>query len=159
MFRKQKKREEPTYQSAVREELPNVLRQEGVSLRLASGEFDGLTGPIQTLTPVVSIVGEIDKGKRVQLTATPGFWTLLYVIKGKICINQESILPQHLVVFEKENDEIIIIAEEDAQVLFLSAEPIDEPVAAKDNFVMNTEEEADQAIADYKNGVFGTLSY
>jgi redox-sensitive bicupin YhaK (pirin superfamily) len=159
MFLKKKKWDDPTYQSAAREELPYVLPQEGVHLRLASGEFDGLTGPIKTHTPVVSVVGEIEKGKRVQLTATPGYWTLLYVIKGRICVNQESVLPQHLIVFEKENDEIIIIAEEDAQVLFLSAEPIDEPVAAKDNFVMNTQEETEQAIADYKNGVFGILSY
>jgi redox-sensitive bicupin YhaK (pirin superfamily) len=154
-----KKWDEPTYQAAARKELPNVLRQEGVHLRLASGEFDGLTGPIKPHTPLVSIVGEIDKGKRVQLTATPGYWTFLYIIKGSICVNQESLPSQHLVVFEKENDEIIIVAEEDAQVLFLSAEPIDEPVAAKDNFVMNTQEETDQAIADFKNGVFGTLSY
>jgi redox-sensitive bicupin YhaK (pirin superfamily) len=35
---------------------------------------------------------------------------------------------------------------------------IDEPVAARDNFVMNTKEEIDQAIADYKNGIFGTLA-
>ena len=156
---KARKWDEPTYQSAAKDELINVLAQEGVHLRLASGEFDGMTGPIKSHTPVVSIVGEIDKGKRVQLTATPGYWTLLYVIKGKICVNQESVLAQHLIVFEKENDEIIIIAEEDTQLLFLSAEPIDEPVAAKDNFVMNSQEETDQAIADYKNGLFGTLSY
>jgi redox-sensitive bicupin YhaK (pirin superfamily) len=47
----------------------------------------------------------------------------------------------------------------DAQLLFLSAEPIDEPVAAKDNYVMNTNEEIEQAMSDYKNGLFGTLSY
>src|SRR6187397_1121058 len=147
---KARKWDEPTYQSAAKDELINVLAQEGVHLRLASGEFDGMTGPIKSHTPVVSIVGEINKGKRVQLTATPGYWTLLYVIKGKICVNQESVLAKHLIVFEKENDEIIIIAEENTQLLFLSAEPIDEPVAAKDNFVMNSQEETDQAIADYK---------
>lgn len=40
-----------------------------------------------------------------------------------------------------------------------SAEPINEPVATKDNFVMNPEEEIEQAFADYKNGVFGSLNY
>ena len=30
--------------------------------------------------------------------------------------------------------------------------------AAKDNFVMNSQEEVEQAISDYNNGVFGTLS-
>lgn len=151
--------DEPTYQSVTKEQLPNILQQEGVNLRLASGAYDGATGPIQTLTPVISVVGEISKGKRVQLSATPGYWTLLYITKGRICVNQETVDPHHLVVFEKENDEIIVIAEDDTQVLFLSAEPIDEPVAARDNFVMNTQEETEQAIADYKKGLFGTLSY
>jgi redox-sensitive bicupin YhaK (pirin superfamily) len=64
-----------------------------------------------------------------------------------------------LVVFEKDNDEILLCAEADVQILFLSAEPINEPVAAKDNFVMNSMEEIDQAMEDYKNGVFGTLNY
>ena len=75
--------DEPTYQSATKDQLPKVLQQEGVNLRLASGDYDGLTGPMKTHTPVISVVGEINKGKRVQFTATPGYWTLVYVIKGR----------------------------------------------------------------------------
>jgi redox-sensitive bicupin YhaK (pirin superfamily) len=54
---------------------------------------------------------------------------------------------------------LLLLLKRIPSLLFLSAEPIDEPVAAKDNFVMNSQEETDQAIADYKNGLFGTLSY
>ncbi len=149
--------DEPAYQSATCAMQPPVLQQEGVNLRLASGSYDDKTGPLKSFTSVISIVGDIAKGKRVQFTATPGYWTLLYVIKGAITINCETVTQYNLVVFEKENDEIIITAEEDTQVLFLSAEPITEPVAAKDNFVMNTPEEIEQAIEDYKKGVFGHL--
>lgn len=151
--------DEPFYQSAAREELPEIAAQEGVSLRLASGSYDDKTGPLKSFTPVVSIVGEIKAGKRVQLIATPGYWSLLYVIKGKVSLHQEMVSEHRLIVFEKDNDEIIMTAEEDARILFLSAEPIDEPVAAKDNFVMNTKEEVEEAIADYKNGLFGSLDY
>ena len=105
------------------------------------------------------MAGTIEKGKRVQFIATPGYWTLLYIAKGKLCVNQETIHQYQLVVFEKDNEEILVSAEEDTTILFLSAEPIDEPVAAKDNFVMNTQEETEQAIADYKNGLFGQLEY
>ena len=101
--------------------LPQVLEQEGVDLRLASGEYEGIAGPLKSFTPVISISGSIRQGKRVQFTATPGHRTLLYVLKGRVCINQESIDPCHLVVFEKENEEIILTAEDDAEILFLSA--------------------------------------
>jgi len=95
----------------------------------------------------------------MMLPAIPGYWTLLYIIKGQINVNQESVQEHNLIIFEKENDEIILCAEEDVDLLFLSAQPIDEPVAAKDNFVMNSMEEINQAMEDYKNGRFGTLNY
>ena len=114
---------------------------------------------MKSYTPIVSIIGEIAQGKQVQLTATPGYWTLLYIAKGSVTVNKETVGQYNLVVFEKDNEEIILTAEDDAQILFLSAEPIEEPVAAKDNFVINTAEETNQAIEDYKNGVFGTLEF
>ncbi len=150
---------DPFYQSATKENLPLVLQADGVNLRLASGEYDGQTGPIKQFTPVISIIGEIATGKTVNFPATPGYWTMLYIIKGSVEIDKQKITPFHLIVFEKDNDEIEVKATDDTQVLFLSAEPINEPVAAKDNFVMNTPGEIDQALEDYKNGVFGTLSY
>lgn len=151
--------DDPFYQSATREEQPLVLQQEGVHLRLASGEYEGKTGPLKSFTPVISIVGDIKKGKRVQFSAPAGYWTLLYISKGSACIQQETVEQHHLIVFEKENDEIILSATDDLQLLFLSAEPLDEPVAAKDNFVMNTAEEVEAALSDHKNGWFGTLDY
>ncbi|RFZ94594.1 pirin family protein [Mucilaginibacter conchicola] len=151
--------DEPFYQSATKDQQPHVLQQEGVNLRLASGEFDGKVGPLKSFTPLVSISGEVAKGKQVQFTATAGYWTVLYIAKGSIAVNQENIAEHNLIVFEKDNEEIVITANEDTQLLYLSAEPIDEPVAAKDNFVMNTIEEANQAIEDYKNGLFGTLEF
>lgn len=149
----------PFYQSASRDQLPAVLQQEGVHLRLASGEYDGQTGPIQQFSPVISLVGEIEAGRQVLFPVTPGYWCLLYVIKGSVVINGAAIPMHNLVVFGKEGNEFLVKASEDAQVLFLSAEPLEEPVAAKDNFVMNTREEVDQAIEDYKNGRFGELDY
>jgi redox-sensitive bicupin YhaK (pirin superfamily) len=151
------KRDKPFYQSAQRSALPSIVQEDGVDLRLASGEYGEFTGPIQQFTPVISVVGEITKNKSVHFDATPGFWTMLYIIKGSVRINEQSINPFNLVVFEKDNDEISLVALEDAQILYLSAEPINEPVAAKDNYVMNTPQEIDEAMEDYRNGLFGSL--
>lgn len=151
--------DEPYYQSAKKAELPEVLVQEGVSLRLASGEYEGKRSPMKSFTPVIAIIGSIGQGKTVRIAATPGYQALLYVSKGNIQVNDRSAAMHQLVVFEQEHDEIEITATEDSAILFLSAEPINEPVAAKDNFVMNTQEEIEQAMADYKNGLFGTLEY
>jgi len=76
-----------------------------------------------------------------------------------VVVNGEAIGAHNPDVFSKEGSAIHVKAGSDAQPLYLSAGPIDEPVAAKDNFVKNTDAEVDQAIADYKNGLFGELSY
>lgn len=152
--------DDPAYQAATKAQLPEVLKQDGVSLRLASGDYDGQTGPMKSFTPVISVIGEIAAGSDVRFLVTPGYWTLLYIVKGTVLVNDSGTVDKHnLIVFDKEGDEFTLSAQEDSQILLLSAEPIDEPVAAKDNFVMNTPEEVEQAITDYKNGVFGTLEW
>lgn len=152
--------DEPAYQSAAKDQLPVLPAQNGARLRLASGSYEGLTGPLKSYTPIISIVGEIDKGRQVQLKAISGYWALLYIAKGNVTVNDTADIAMHnLIVLEKDNEDIVITANEDTQVLYLSAEPLEEPVAAKDNFVMNTPGEVEQAIADFKKGLFGTLNF
>lgn len=153
--------DEPRYQYISRADMPRILEQEGVNLRLMSGDLDGKKGPLNiSFTPVISAIGEISAGKEIPFTVQDGYWTLLYVAHGQVTINGITAVPEHnLVVFQKEGTSFSVTANEDSQVLFLSGEVIDEPVAAKDNFVMNTKEETEQAIEDYKNGLFGTLDY
>jgi len=154
-----KKWNEPFYQSATKNELPEVLKGRGINLRLASGNFDGKTGPIKNFTPIISVIGELSANTELNFPATEGYWTLIYIIKGTLLVNNTDVVSAyHLIVFSKDENNIQVFAKEDTQLLFLSAEPVNEPVAAKDNFVMNSEEEIEQAITDYRNGVFGTLS-
>ncbi|WP_160710702.1 pirin family protein [Chitinophaga solisilvae] len=153
------KAEDPYYQYIRADQMPAVAASAGVELKLAGGEYEGQKGPLFNFTPITPIWGSIAAGRQVKLQATPGYWTLLYVVDGSLTVNGNTVTGYHLVVFDKDDpqQDINITANENTRLLYLSAAPINEPVAAKDNFVMNTQEEITQAFEDYKNGLFGTL--
>jgi len=52
------------------------------------------------------------------------------------------------VLFENKGSEFTIRADDDAEILVLSGEPIDEPIASYGPFVMNTNDEIRQTIDD-----------
>lgn len=154
------KTEAPWYQYIKGTEMPAVAEGAGVHLKLAGGEYEGKTGPLENYSPITAIWGKIDAGSTTKLLATPGYWTLLYAVDGSITVNGTVLDGYHLLVFDKDDSatDINITATKDTRILYLNAEPIDEPLAVKDNFVMNTPEEIEQAILDYKEGRFGTLA-
>jgi hypothetical protein len=49
-------------------------------------------------------------------------------------------------------------ANNDATLLVLSGEPIDEPIVGYGPFVMNTPEQITQAIEDFNSGRFGRMA-
>ena len=53
----------------------------------------------------------------------------------------ENVPTDNFVLFSNEGEEFVVEAKEDAVVLILSGEPIDEPIAAHGPFVMNTRAE------------------
>jgi quercetin 2,3-dioxygenase len=154
------KMDEPYYQQAARDEMPVVFKEEGNDLRLASGSYDILQGPIQSFTPVTSIFGSVRSGLDFQFHAKEGYWTLLYLLEGEVILNEsQSVSGRHLVIFSKEETDIRVHVKADSKLLYLSGEPIEEPVAAKGNIVMNTEEEIKQAEKDISEGRFGSLDF
>ena len=53
---------------------------------------------------------------------------------------------------------IHVSAKEQLRVVLFAGEPLNEPVVAHGPFVMNTEEEIQQAYRDYQEGKFGTAN-
>ncbi|GEP91742.1 hypothetical protein SAMN05660909_03837 [Chitinophaga terrae (ex Kim and Jung 2007)] len=154
------KKEDPWYQYIKGDDMPPVAEGPGVHLKLVGGQYEGKTGPLKNYTPITAIWGKLEAGSTAKLHSTPGYWTLLYVADGHVTVNGAPVNGYHLLVFDKEDTatDINITATADTRLLFLDAEPITEPLAVRDNFVMNTPEEIDQAIQDYKDGRFGTLA-
>ena len=153
------KMDEPFYQEVSKEQMPSLFDEEGIDIKLASGRYEQYTGLLKSFTPVTAAFGSVRQGKTVNFIAREGYWTLLYILEGTALVNEQEVTEHHLVVFSKDATEISFIAKANTRLLYLSAEPINEPVAAKGNMVMNTPEEIEQAEMDYAAGKFGTLDF
>ena len=84
--------------------------------------------------------------------------TIVFVRRGAITVGEEAkpVNPQGVALMHLGGDVLRLSATEaDTEVLLLAGEPIDEPIAARGPFVMNTHEEIMQANKDFMNGRMG----
>jgi redox-sensitive bicupin YhaK (pirin superfamily) len=116
-----------------------------------------VTGPTATYTPVNLFDLRLKKGGSVSTSLPAGHNTALLLVNGKADVNGQSAPEHSFVLFANEGEEITITASEDAVILVLSGEPLNEPIASYGPFVMNTQEEIVESIREVQAGKFGIL--
>lgn len=147
------------YQNILDGDIPTVALKNGAgSVRVIAGAFEGHTGPAKTFTPIEVWDLRLKVGKPVSLDLIEGFSTALVMLHGTVTVNGgEVIRPGQLVLLEREGRELTLEASDDATLLLLSGEPIEEPIVGHGPFVMNSEAEIHQAFTDFHAGRFGQM--
>ncbi len=126
-------------------------------VEVIAGEFNAVKGPASTFTPMHVYNARLKKDAKLEMNFPENYNTGLLVVEGNVMINNTLISTDHFVLFKNDGEKIEIGAHEDAVVLILSGEPINEPIAQYGPFLMNKWEELEQAIADVSAGKFGVL--
>jgi redox-sensitive bicupin YhaK (pirin superfamily) len=149
----------PGYQTLLDRDIPAVALPDGAgTLRVIAGNYQGHAGPARTFTPIDIWDISLKRDGQVSLALPEGRTLGLVVLRGNVLINgADKAREAQFVLFDRSGGEIAIEAETDASVLVLSGEPIDEPVAMHGPFVMNTNAEIRQAMADFQSGRFGKI--
>jgi quercetin 2,3-dioxygenase len=149
----------PAYQGITAAQTPTVdLPDEAGTARLIAGEFMGAQAPARTFTPMQVWDLRLKAGSRVTLPAPEGHTTVPLVLCGRVrAASGEEATDAEMLVFTREGAGVMLEALTDAQLLWLSGEPIDEPIVGYGPFVMNTEAEIHQAFADFQGGRMGAL--
>jgi quercetin 2,3-dioxygenase len=148
---------EPRYVGLQSGDIPNVrLDDERVVLRPVSGDWEGVAGPVGALTDVHLATIALEDGAFHELSVPSGRTVLLYVVRGAVDVNGSVVSARHLAELNRGDGAVFLSAVADSLVLFGHATPFGEPVASYGPFVMNTRDEIDQAIRDYRAGTFGT---
>lgn len=147
----------PNYQGILDSDIPVVpLADDAGSARVIAGEFGDHKGPANTFTPMSIVDLRLNASGITRLDLNDGWNTALVVLKGTVLVNGEEVVREaQLVVLDAKGDSVTLEANNDATVLLLTGEPIDEPIVGYGPFVMNTREEIHQAIDDFNQGRFG----
>ena len=149
----------PGYQGIVDRDIPDLaLKEDAGRLRLIAGEFDGTRGPARTFTDIDVWDIRLNAGKSATFDVHQGRNTALVVLHGAVEVNgQEVVREGQLALFERDGSQVRLEANNDAVLLILSGEPIDEPIVGHGPFVMNTDAEIQQAFVDFQSGKFGRM--
>jgi redox-sensitive bicupin YhaK (pirin superfamily) len=157
---KKDKMTKPGYQGITSAQIPAASLPEGAgTVRVIAGEHDGHKGPARTFTKMNVWDVRLNAGKTAVLDQPEGWTVQVIVMSGTVQVNGETILrAAQMATLAADGQGVAIEANNDAKLLLLAGEPIDEPVVGYGPFVMNTREEIVQAIEDFNTGKFGQLS-
>jgi redox-sensitive bicupin YhaK (pirin superfamily) len=157
---KAQKMSKPRYQGITKGQIPVIALEGGGHARVIAGELLGRLGPAKTFTPVNLFDVVLKAGERFELPLPEGHNGAVVLRKGDVLLNgAEQLRGEALIApLSEEGDTVTLEAKADTELLILSGEPIREPVASYGPFVMNTREELQQAVEDYRAGRMGHLS-
>jgi hypothetical protein len=157
---KKDKSTDAKYQAVKYDQISRVeLPKNGGNIEVIAGEYNGTKGAASTFSPIHMMNAKLKKGGKAEFNFPANYTTTLLLIEGSIKVNgSEEIATDHLALMARDGEHFKIEATEEAVVLVLSGEPINEPIAAHGPFVMNTRDELVKAFNDFNNGKFGELN-
>lgn len=145
----------PRYVGLQEADMPVVESPDGaVQVQLIAGDWHGVRGPIDSLTDTFMSVVRMSADSDITFDGLAGRVVFLYVVRGSISVRDKKVEKFHLAELVDEGDRLSIKANEHAVLLVGHAHPIAEPIAARGPFVMNTQAELNQAVADFHAGKF-----
>lgn len=156
---KKDKMSTPKYQAIKYENINRVeLENQAGHVEVIAGQYQNTKGVASTFTPIHMLNAKLNKGGKATFEFPAHYNTAVLVLQGNVIINGEEQAPtDHLALMANDGESFELEATDDAVVLILSGEPINEPIEAHGPFVMNTREELKQAFNDFNNGKFGYL--
>ena len=165
-LRKIDKWNKPDYQDVPSTRIPQVSTPDGkVSVKVIAGNYRDVKAVINTLTPILYLHFTLQPGGEVVQSVRENLNAFAYVISGKGLFGKDktAVGQKNLIVFKNDGGNISIRESDNAKspldVLLVAGMPLNEPIVQYGPFVMNTREEIDKTLEDYRNGRIGRIDF
>jgi redox-sensitive bicupin YhaK (pirin superfamily) len=149
----------PKYQGIKKESIPVVqLPKNAGTLRVIAGSYAGTQGPASTFTPINLWDIALKAERSVEFKVPAGHTAAVFVASGAVEIGEGKVIEDaEVALLSREEETFTLKATQDAKVLFLGGEVINEPIFGYGPFVMNSGAEIAQAMKDFESGKMGVL--
>ncbi len=158
-----KKMAKPRYQEFDPKEIPIENRIGGAIVRVIAGTtVEGTTGPVRDIAadPIyldITLPAETTFHEEI----SQGDNAFIYVIDGTLNVygdSQTTPVPTESLAVLGNGAHIKVSVDKPSRFLLIAGPPFNEPVVRHGPFVMNSEEEIQQAFVDYHAGRFGQIN-
>jgi len=148
----------PRYRDISAAQIPTVVLDGGVTVKVICGRIDYTAGPVTDVVIDPEYLDVTVPPRAVFRHPTPeGHTVFAYVHGGRGRfdeVSRELYGNRSLILYGKGESVSIIAGDEELRFLLVSGRPLGEPVAWGGPIVMNTQEELQEAFDDYMNGTF-----
>jgi quercetin 2,3-dioxygenase len=145
----------PRYRGITGNDIPTIVLENHVQVKIISGSFKGTSGPVKDIITDPSYFDiEIPENMEFILETQADHKCFIYVYEGVGVIQARTISHRQAVLFEEGMNIRITTGNSPFKFLFISGKPLNEPIAWRGPIVMNTDEELRTAFEEYHNGTF-----
>jgi len=145
----------PWYRDFAAGDLPRFATDSGVDVTVIAGESHGVAGAVtREATAPLYLDIHLPAGARFAQPLPAGHNAFVYVYRGEVAVAGKVVPAQRMAILanDAEADGVMIEADAAARVLLIAGKPLREPIVQYGPFVMNSEQEIYQALADYREG-------
>ena len=149
----------PQYQEYDNDSIPTEDRNNASIKVISSKTSHGTQGPVQQpLTAPLYFDIQLEANTTLTETLPHEHNAFVYVIKGEVTLLDEkneivSIKRDQLAILTKGESLTLTANDQSTQFLLIAGKPLNEPIARGGPFIMNTQDEIQQAFSDYQNGL------
>jgi len=150
---------EPGYRDISAEAIPSTTTAEGVTIRIIAGSVAGIGGAVRReATEPLYLDLEMPAGSAYEAPIPGGHNAFLYVYEGEVGVGTrgEPVRARQFAVLTNraDADGVRLTASRGARSLLVAGRPLNEPIVQWGPFVMNTRDEVEQAMHDFRSGKF-----
>ncbi|NJB70176.1 hypothetical protein GGR42_000638 [Saonia flava] len=155
---------DPHFKMLWHEDIPFVQKK-GVKIKIISGDYFNTKAPLpapnswasnpENEVAIWNIYMEPNAKLELPMTAAEVNRTLYYYKGNNVTIGNEKLTPNHGAELDSQTKTTLVNGDKASHFLVLQGNPINEPVVKYGPFVMNTEEEIQQSMQQYRLTQYG----